>query len=109
MWEIARTVLITNLRKSKEIIFQALFPIILMIMLGFIVENLMNYNMPFEDIKVYYVVSNSEAEKTMEVVRENKGDMDIEFIRIDNLAEGKEKVRLNNVIFSYFFCKRYNG
>lgn len=96
MFNIAKRVFLINIRSSRYTWFCMLFPIFLMTMIGAVMTNTFKTETTIKKLTVYYVDNGSNKSRDVfNAVKENKGNLDMEFKHIDSVEEGKDKVRIN--------------
>ncbi len=94
---------INQLRNTKWIVFSAVFPIFLMVLIGTILVNDFERNIDSEPITVYYLEEgNKNTDFMLEVFKKNIQDKDIFLKAIDSLEKGKEQVRINRGVLIHF-------
>ena len=102
MLEIAKKVIVTNIRNSRNLYFNMLFPIFLMALIGGLLVNDFKKENNIRPINVYYYDKGSaECKEIFQIVQKEKLDLDITFIKIHSIKDGKEKVRINKAIFVF--------
>lgn len=100
MFNIAKRVFLINIRSSRYTWFCMLFPIFLMTMIGAVLTNTFNTETKISKLTVYYVDNASKQSRDVfNIVKDNKGNLDIEFKEIDSIEEGKNNVRINECGF----------
>lgn len=100
MFNIAKKVIVVNIRNSKFVLFNALFPIFLMILIGSMLSNEFSTNNRIDKVVVSIYDDGSEKSKLiLDNVKENADSKEIEFKQIKSIEEGEKLARLDESIF----------
>lgn len=99
---IIKHVILSNIRYPKNLLFNMLFPIFLMILIGGVLFNSFDNFARSEPFNVYYYDSGTQESKKIlgEAIR-NKGDIKAKFKEVNSIEEGKEKVKLGQNVFIF--------
>lgn len=100
---IIKNVILRNFRSPKYLIFSALFPIFLILIIGGLLSNTGNSNVKISTTDVYYSVNNASKNTTeaFNIMKDNlnKGDVKFNFIKSDNENQALNEVKLKSDVY----------
>ncbi|MGL5753359.1 MAG: ABC transporter permease, partial [Paraclostridium sp.] len=103
MLNIAKKVIQINIRSSKFILFNALFPIFLIVLIGYMMSDEFYKNVNIDTVNItYYDEGSEQSSLILEEVLKNSKDMDVKLEEIDSIEKGKQSARLNESVFVHF-------
>lgn len=103
MLNIAKKVIDINIRSSKFILFNALFPIFLIVLIGYMMSDEFSQSINIDTVNISYYNEGSEhSNLILKEVLENSKEMDIKLEKIDSIEKGKQSARLNESVFVHF-------
>lgn len=99
---IIKHVILSNIRYPKNLLFNMLFPIFLMLLIGGVLFNDFDNVAKIEPFNVYYYdLGTQESKKILAEAIRNKGSIKAEFKKVNSLEEGKERVKLGEDVFIF--------
>lgn len=100
MFQITRKILLNHIRKPKYLLFEMMFPIFLMMLIGAILTNSFYTGEKKSKLQVFYLdQGNEETKKVLEAVKSKEKDFGIELKHIDSKEKGKIQARVNKNVF----------
>lgn len=103
MINIAKKVIDINIRSSKFILFNALFPIFLIILIGYMMSDEFSQNINIDTVNItYYNEGSEQSNLILREVLNNSREMNIKLEKIDSIEKGKQSARLNESVFVHF-------
>lgn len=102
MFSIIKQGLKIQLKVRKWVIFNTIFPIFLMILLGTILSSAFSDSNEIENLNLCYVQEgDTESNKILDNFKTNMKDFNINYEKVNTLEEGKSRVRNNRDVFIY--------
>lgn len=93
------------IRHRKNLIFNFLFPIFLVLLLGFVLNKSMKSEIEIdtEPLQIRYInEGNEKSQQIIDILKNLKDEDNIELIEEKSIEVGKEAVRLNKAVILYF-------
>ncbi len=111
MFAVIKSTILSYLRRRKGALFNLLFPIFLVLLLGNVLSMAMDDGSSGsnEPIKIYYYdEGNAETKEILNILKEIDTDLDLKFAEIDSLEKGKNKVRTESAVLIHLAGSKIN-
>lgn len=100
MFNMAKKVIDINIRSSKFILFNTLFPIFLIVLIGYMMSDEFSQNIKIDAVNItYYNEGSDKSNLILAEVLKNSKEMDIKLSEISSVEKGKQSARLNESVF----------
>lgn len=111
MFAVFKSTILSYLRRRKNALFNLLFPIFLVLLLGNVLSMVMDDESTSsnEAIKIYYYDQGSdETKEILDILKGLDTDLDLKFAEVDTLEEGKNKVRTESAVLIHLADSKIN-
>ena len=111
MFAVFKSTILSYLRRRKNALFNLLFPIFLVLLLGNVLSMVMDDESTSsnEAIKIYYYDQGSdETKEILDILKGLDTDLDLKFAEVDTLEEGKNKVRTESAVLIHLAGSKIN-
>lgn len=103
MSQVIKAAIMNYIRNKKTLLFNFIFPIFLVLILGTVLSSAMNTTVEVDEIEIYYIdEGNEQSKEVLSILKDIGKDMDFIFKEEDSLEEGKDYVRINKAILLNF-------
>lgn len=103
MRQVIKAAIMNYIGNRKTLLFNFIFPIFLVLILGTVLSGAMNSNANVDKIEVYYIdEGNEQSKEVLTILKDIGKDLDFTFKEEENLQRGKDYVRINKAILLYF-------